>query len=137
MQSRTSRNWPTGSVPLQQRCVRVMGRLWNGPVLCAGFASGRSALKPIGKEAHMLSFRARCAMDEVGNTLNRCIRQRCREFLFYKACSEQIFGGDDRTQPISNRVHGDKQVVEPVTSFHQLMIYVHKIEPCLPLARAG
>ena len=101
-----------------------------------GIVSSRRTVEPVGEQADVPSFGAWRTVDEVGNTLERHIRQRRCEFLFRKAHPKQIFGSDDRPQSVANGMHGHEQMVEAVASLHHWMIDVDKIEPGFPLARA-
>ena len=93
-------------------------------------------MKPVGEQTDVSSFGAGRAVDEVRDTLKYYVRQRRSEFLLRKACFEQVFGSDDRSQPVANGMHGHEEMVEAVASFHHLMVDPNKIEPCLPLTGA-
>ncbi|HEY3791068.1 MAG TPA: hypothetical protein VGM09_04495 [Bradyrhizobium sp.] len=68
--------------------------------------SGDCTMQPVGELTDVLSFGARRAVNEIGNTLQGQIWQRRNQLLFCKACVEQIFRSDDGSQSVANRVHG-------------------------------
>src|SRR5258706_3264611 len=96
--------------PVDVEMKRTLSYLFTGP--CC--SSGHRTMKPVCEQTDVSSFGAWRAVDEVRDTLERHIGQRRCEFLFRKACFEQILRSDDRSQPVANRMNGHEQMVEAV-----------------------
>jgi hypothetical protein len=72
-------------------------------------------------------------VNEIGRAFEINVGQRRYELVSQEVRTEKILGRNDRTKTVSYSVHCNKQVVEAMADFKNLMIDLGKIEPSLPL----